>query len=85
MELILTARTILADEAERIGLVQKTVAADALMQEAREMARAMAECRAEVLTAAKRALRHGASVTMAEAMENERARSTELRQGRRDT
>jgi enoyl-CoA hydratase/carnithine racemase len=79
LELVLTAATIQADEAERIGLVQKTVPAAALMQEAQEMARAMAKCRPEVLAAAKRALRYGASASMAEAMEEERALSTALR------
>jgi enoyl-CoA hydratase/carnithine racemase len=68
LELVLTAATIQADEAERIGLV-----------EAQEMARAMAKCRPEVLAAAKRALRYGASASMAEAMEEERALSTALR------
>jgi enoyl-CoA hydratase/carnithine racemase len=79
LELVLSAATISADEAERIGLVQHTFAADALMDEARKLASAMAECRPEVLAAAKQALRHGASTSMVEAMAMERSLSSELR------
>jgi enoyl-CoA hydratase/carnithine racemase len=82
LELVLSAAVISADEAERIGLVQRSVAADALMDEARGLARAMAECRPEVLAAAKQALRFGASATMAEAMSRERTLSGELRAAR---
>ena len=78
-ELVLTARVILATEAAEIGLVNKVVPADELMKEAREMAGMMADCKPEVLAAAKRALHFGAGATMEEAMQNEQAQSTNLR------
>jgi enoyl-CoA hydratase/carnithine racemase len=78
LELVLSAAAITAEEAERIGLVQKTVPADALMKEARELAGAMAACRPDVLAAAKRALRRGTSATLAEAMAEERSLSRKL-------
>ncbi len=79
LDLVLTGRKISAEEAERIGLVQQ-VAGDAdLIAAARERARKMAECRPEVLAAAKRALRYGAGADMQSAMENERRASATLR------
>ena len=78
-ELVLTARVILAEEAAAIGLVNRTVPGESLIDEARSMAAAMAECPAPVLAAAKRALYFGAESSMAEAMENERAQSELLR------
>jgi enoyl-CoA hydratase/carnithine racemase len=79
LDLVLSARTVLAEEAVQIGLVHQVVAADSLLAEARTRAAAMAECRPEVLAAAKRALHHGASATMEEAMRSERERSAKLR------
>lgn len=79
LDLVLSARTILAEEAAEIGLVHQVVAADSLMDEARRRAAAMAECRPEVLAAAKRALHFGASASMEAAMRNERERSAQLR------
>jgi enoyl-CoA hydratase/carnithine racemase len=84
LELVLTARVIGAAEAAEIGLVNKVVPDGELLKEAREMARMMAECRPEVLAAAKRAIRAGPSASMAEAMQNERAASAELRMRRAD-
>jgi enoyl-CoA hydratase/carnithine racemase len=81
LELVMTARTIDAAEAASIGLVHKVVPAESLVDEARRTAATMAECRPEVLAAAKQALRRGPSVTMAEAMESERDLSAKLRQG----
>ncbi len=78
-ELVLTARVILATEAAEIGLVNKVVPADELMKEAREMAGMMADCKPEVLAAAKRALHFGAGATMEEAMRNEEAESAKAR------
>ncbi len=78
-ELVLTARVILATEAAEIGLVNKVVPADQLMKEAREMAGMMADCKPEVLAAAKRALHFGAGATMQEAMRNEEAESAKVR------
>lgn len=79
LELVLTARTITAAEAAHVGLVNKIVPVDALMNEAREMATMMAACEPAVLAAAKRALHHGPSVPMADAMHNEREQSAGLR------
>ncbi len=82
LELVLTAKVIRAEEAESIGLVNRVVAAESVLDEARAWATAMAEMRPEVLAAAKRALQAGAHSTMAEAMENERTESATLRGGR---
>lgn len=85
LELVLTARVIPAAEAAENGLVNKVVPADALMKEARELACAMAECRPEVLAAAKRALHYGATHTMEEAMRNEEAAGAALRRARSES
>ncbi|MCP4004151.1 MAG: enoyl-CoA hydratase/isomerase family protein [bacterium] len=78
-ELVLTAKIVLAPEAERIGLINKSVPGDELMKEAREWARALAEIDPEVLAAAKRALDFGSANSMADAMRNEQEQSEELR------
>ena len=78
-ELILTARVIRAEEALEIGLVNHVVPAGEVLSAAREMAAQMAECKPEVLAAAKRALYFGGSASMAEAMKNEQERSADLR------
>jgi enoyl-CoA hydratase/carnithine racemase len=78
-ELVLTARVIPAAEAAEIGLVSRVVPAASLLDEARAVARAMMECRPEVLAAAKTALRQGAATSMAESMHNEREASAKLR------
>lgn len=83
LELVLTARVILASEAAEIGLVNKVVPPDALMREAREMAQLMASCDPKVLAAAKRAIRFGATHDMEEAMRNEGVESRNLRSERR--
>jgi enoyl-CoA hydratase len=82
LELVLTARVILADEAERIGLVNRVVAPEHLLKTAREMATAMAECRPEVLSAAKAAVIFGADATLEESMRNEERASAALRAAR---
>jgi len=79
LELVLTARVVTAFEAAEIGLVNRVVPPDALLDEARATARAMAECRPEVLAAAKAALHYGTSASMEEAMRNEQQASAELR------
>ena len=78
-ELILTARVIPATEAAAIGLVNRVVAPDQLMQEAREMATAMAECKPAVLRAAKELLLQGESARLTGAMQNEQRASAALR------
>jgi 2-(1,2-epoxy-1,2-dihydrophenyl)acetyl-CoA isomerase len=82
LELVLTARVIPAPEAAEIGLVNRVVPAAALAEEAREMARSMAECAPEVLAAAKAALHFGATASMEEAMRNEQVASAALRTAR---
>jgi 2-(1,2-epoxy-1,2-dihydrophenyl)acetyl-CoA isomerase len=83
LELVLSARVIPAAEAAAIGLVNRVVPAETLLAEARALARAMLECRPEVLAAAKAALRFGAGATMAEAMKNEQEASARLRPAKR--
>lgn len=79
LELVLTARVLLAPEAAAIGLVNRVVAPDDLLPEARAMAAMMAACRPEVLAAAKAALHFGVGATLAEAMRNEQEASAVLR------
>ncbi len=81
-ELVLTARVFLAGEAGRMGLVSGVFPAGELIKEAREMAGAMAACSPEVLAAAKKAIQMGATLSMEDAMANERALSAELRRAR---
>lgn len=78
-ELVLTARVILAPEAAEIGLVNRVVARDALIDEARAMAAQMAAHSGDVLARAKVALYRGQESSMAEAMQTEQAMSGELR------
>ncbi|RIK89928.1 MAG: enoyl-CoA hydratase [Proteobacteria bacterium] len=83
LELVLTARVVNAFEAAEIGLVNRVVAPDSLLPEARAMAAAMAESEPEVLAAAKAALHFGAAASMADAMRNEQAASAALREALR--
>jgi 2-(1,2-epoxy-1,2-dihydrophenyl)acetyl-CoA isomerase len=79
LELVLTAKIILSEEAERIGLVNKVVPGDELLKEAREWALLMAEKRPEVIAAAKQVIDFGEAHSMEEAMRNEERTSAELR------
>ena len=54
----------------------------ALEKSAREMARSMADCDPEVLSAAKAALRHGAGADLEAALRHEREASQALRRSR---
>ena len=81
-ELVLTARVIRAPEAKEIGLVSRVVAADELLATARAMALEMAACDPDALALAKRALQHGASATMEEAMAHEQAAGKLLREAK---
>jgi 2-(1,2-epoxy-1,2-dihydrophenyl)acetyl-CoA isomerase len=78
-ELVLTARAIPASEALAIGLVNRVVPGAELLDAARGAAAAIAECDPDALTLAKRALHHGASATLAEAIAHEQAASAALR------
>lgn len=82
LELVLTARVILAPEALEIGLVNKVVPADELAKEARAMATMMAAHDPAVLACAKRGIYEGSRLSMAEAMTNEQKMSGELRKQR---
>lgn len=70
-ELVMTARTITAQEAAAIGLVNHVVPGDQLLAKARELALQCAECDPATLKFAKRALHYGASVSLQEAIANE--------------
>jgi 2-(1,2-epoxy-1,2-dihydrophenyl)acetyl-CoA isomerase len=82
LELVLTARTILAPEALEIGLVNQVVPAEKLMAAARETALAIAAHRPEVVAAAKAAVNYGAEQSMEAAMRNEERASGVLREKR---
>lgn len=82
LELVMTAKIILSEEAERIGLVNKVVPGDELLKEAREWASLMAEKRPEVIAAAKQVINYGEAHDMEEAMRNEERTSAELRRTR---
>ena len=79
LELVLTSRVILADEAAAIGLVSRVVPAERLLEEARGLAGLAAECDPVAQAAAKRALHFGAGADLEEAMQNERRAAGELR------
>jgi enoyl-CoA hydratase/carnithine racemase len=82
LELVLTARVILAEEAESIGLVNRVVPGEGLLEAARELALSMADRRPGVLAAARRALRFGEMHGMEESMRNEERESAALRSSR---
>ncbi len=82
LELVLSARVIGADEAAAIGLVNRVVPDAELLPAARALAAEMAQCRPQVLAAAKAALLHGEASSMADAMRRERELSAELRAGK---
>ena len=71
LELVLTARVVLGEEAREIGLVNATAAADQVLARAREMAEAMAALDPAVLAHAKRSLAYGAGAALADALANE--------------
>lgn len=79
-ELVMTGRTITAQEACEIGLVNYVVAADQLMVKARELARQCIECDPLTLKFAKRALHYGSSVSLAAAIVNEQRSVVLLKQ-----
>jgi enoyl-CoA hydratase/carnithine racemase len=78
---VLTARTILSEEAERIGLVNQVVPADELLKTVGDLARDLAGRNPRVLAAAKRALHYGAQASMGEAMKNEQREGDAVRSG----
>ena len=70
-ELIFTGRTIDAAEAERIGLVNKVVPADALMAAAKEMAVKVADGPSVAISLAKSCIYNGLQMTLEQALESE--------------
>ena len=81
MELVLTARTILSEEAERIGLVNQVVPGDELLSTVGELARDLAKRNPRVIAAVKRALHYGEHASMSEALENEKREGAAVRAG----
>ena len=70
-ELILLGDPVKADEALRIGLVERVVPADALMDEARSLAGAIAARGPTAVAAAKRAVNDGLSLPIDDGLELE--------------
>jgi enoyl-CoA hydratase len=66
LELILTGRRVKADEAERIGLVNRVVARADLMREAETLAQAMLKNGPLALAAALESVRRGMSLGLAD-------------------
>ncbi len=71
LELVLTARTLEALEAAAIGLINKVVAADKLMDEAREMARMTLKSTPLALQLSKQAIHSGINSGFVEATQLE--------------
>lgn len=70
-ELLYTARTVKAEEALRLGLVNRVVPVSDLMTEARAMAAQIAEKPALAVKSTKMCLRDGLQMTLLEALEYE--------------
>ena len=73
MDLILTARTMDAEEAERAGLVSRVVPADRLVEEACAIGARIAELSPVAVALAKRAVNTAFETTLAEGVRHERA------------
>jgi len=76
-ELIFTGKTINAAEAERIGLVNQVVPADALLSTAKELAVRLANGPSLAISLAKSCIYNGMQMTLEQALENE-ARAASL-------
>jgi enoyl-CoA hydratase/carnithine racemase len=70
-EMILTGRAVTAEEAERIGLVNKVVPDDELLAAALELARSIAEKSPDAIRLAKQAMIQGLDMTLDKALELE--------------
>jgi len=79
-ELVLTARLIQAPEALEMGLVNRVVPGDQLMETARSMAAEMAACDPDAQAVAKQVLTAGPLGDMAQAMKNEQQAQVTLRE-----
>jgi enoyl-CoA hydratase/carnithine racemase len=82
MDLVLTARTVVAEEALELGLVNRVVPGDQLISSVRDLAKAIAANVPESLAIAKRTLHEGVKLSIAEAGDNERARNVDLQRMR---
>lgn len=78
LELILSGARVSAEEACEMGLVQRVCAQGEVYNEARQLALAMARVRPEVLAAAKKALRLGATSSLEEAISTEKSLSRDV-------
>ena len=83
LELVLSARTISAQEALACGLVNQVVPASELMREARSLASAIAAHPPAAVAAAKAAINYGAAHALRESMRNEERASAALRTTKR--
>ncbi len=78
-ELLLCQRRVTGAQAAEMGLVSEALPAEQLMQRARQLADAAADCRPGMIGGVKRALDYGAGVGLADALAMERVISGELR------
>ena len=72
LEMVLSNRRIGAEEARRIGLAHRVVRPDALMPEAEEVARRLAELNPKAVALAKRAILEGMDMPLGAGLELER-------------
>jgi 2-(1,2-epoxy-1,2-dihydrophenyl)acetyl-CoA isomerase len=79
LELILTAPMLTGEQAAVVGLVNRAVPGDQLLETARAMAAQVIECNADAIAYSKRALHFGSSASLEEAIANERALNVERR------
>ena len=82
LELVLSARVIRSEEAERIGLVNQVVPGEKLLDTAREMAASITDKHPAVIAAARSVLNFGETHGMQEAMRNEERTGIELRKAK---
>lgn len=78
LEIILSGGRVAAEDACQMGLVQRVCAPGTVYEEAKTLALAMARAQPEVLAAAKKALRAGATSSLEQAIAMEKALSQEL-------
>ena len=68
-ELLLTGKTVTAEEALRMGLVNRVTTAESLMEEAEALLREVMECSPLAVTYTWEAMRRGMDVTLEQALE----------------